>query len=79
MICLKKKGAAFDDQTTVQQSTYKITDTKMLDTVGERGVGVRSDMSQFSRLPDAPIKEEGTVPKLFRKYENLYGDLSDGT
>ena len=51
----------------------------MLDTVGERGVGVRSDMSQFSRLPDAPIKEEGTVPKLFRKYENLYGDLSDGT
>lgn len=26
--------------------------------------------------PDYPIKEEGVVPKLFRRYGNLYGDLS---
>jgi hypothetical protein len=26
--------------------------------------------------PDYPIKEEGVVPKMFRKYPNLYGDLS---
>ena len=55
------------------------TEIAKLDTPGERGVGMRPDISQFSRLPDGPIKEEGVVPKLFRKYENLYGDLSDGT
>ena len=27
--------------------------------------------------PIGPIKEEGVVPKLFRRYPNLYGDLSD--
>ena len=27
--------------------------------------------------PSGPIKEEGVVPKLFRRYPNLYGDLSD--
>lgn len=26
-----------------------------------------------------PIKEEGAVPKLFRKYENMWGDLSAGS
>lgn len=29
--------------------------------------------------PRYPIKEEGAVPKLLRKYENLYGDLSAGS
>ena len=29
--------------------------------------------------PCYPIKEEGAVPKLFRKYEHLYGDLSAGS
>jgi len=29
------------------------------------------------RRPSGPIKEEGVVPKLFRRYPNLYGDLSD--
>jgi predicted TIM-barrel fold metal-dependent hydrolase len=28
------------------------------------------------RYPLYPIKEEGVVPKLFRRYENLWGDLS---
>ncbi len=27
--------------------------------------------------PQGPIEEEGVVPKLFRRYPNLYGDLSD--
>ena len=27
--------------------------------------------------PSGPIEEEGVVPKLFRRYPNLYGDLSD--
>jgi len=31
------------------------------------------------KLPAGPIEEEGAVPKLFRKYPNLHGDLSDGT
>lgn len=29
--------------------------------------------------PKYPIKEEGVVPKLFRRYENLLGDLSAGS
>ncbi|MFA5864392.1 MAG: amidohydrolase family protein [Phycisphaerae bacterium] len=29
--------------------------------------------------PKYPVKEEGVVPKLFRRYPNLYGDLSAGS
>lgn len=29
--------------------------------------------------PTGPVKEEGAVPKLLRKYPNLYGDLSAGS
>ncbi|MBN1437312.1 MAG: amidohydrolase family protein [Sedimentisphaerales bacterium] len=29
--------------------------------------------------PKYPIKEEGVVPKLLRRYENMYGDLSAGS
>jgi len=29
--------------------------------------------------PASPVKEEGIVPKLMRKYPNLYGDLSAGS
>ena len=29
--------------------------------------------------PKYTVKEEGAVPKLFRRYENLYGDLSAGS
>jgi len=29
--------------------------------------------------PRYPVKEEGAVPKMFRRYENLYGDLSAGS
>lgn len=32
---------------------------------------------QARYMPCGPIKEEGVVPKLFRRYPNLYGDLSD--
>ena len=34
---------------------------------------------QVGHLPKTPITEEGTVPKLFRRYPNLMGDLSDFT
>ena len=49
-----------------------------LHTVAERGVhtGLKG---QRIKLPTGPVEEEGTVPKLFRKYPNLYGDLSDCT
>ena len=39
-----------------------------LETVFDRG-----------RYPNYPIKEEGAVPKLFRRYQNLWGDLSAGS
>jgi predicted TIM-barrel fold metal-dependent hydrolase len=29
--------------------------------------------------PGYPVKEEGVVPKLFRRYENMWGDLSAGS
>lgn len=50
-----------------------------LETPAERGFLFRYDGEQVGRLPSGPIKEEGVVPKLFRRYPNLYGDLSDGT
>jgi predicted TIM-barrel fold metal-dependent hydrolase len=37
--------------------------------------------NEFDRFgyPDYPLEEEGVVPKLMRKYPNLYGDLSAGS
>jgi predicted TIM-barrel fold metal-dependent hydrolase len=32
---------------------------------------------RVKRRSSMPIREEGVLPKLFRKYPNLYGDLSD--
>jgi len=50
-----------------------------LETPGERGFVFRPNGEQTGRLPGGKIKEEGAVPKLFRRYPNLYGDLSDFT
>jgi len=50
-----------------------------LETPAERGFIYRPDGTQVGRLPSGPVKEEGVVPKLFRRYPNLYGDLSDFT
>lgn len=51
-----------------------------LETIGERGFifGFRGT-NQVGMFNSNPIKEEGTVPKLLRKYKNLHLDLSDGT
>lgn len=48
-----------------------------LETPAERSFVFRPDGTQVGRFPTGPIKEEGVVPKLFRRYPNLYGDLSD--
>ncbi len=48
-----------------------------LETPGERGHVFAPGGGQVGRYPTGPIKEEGVVPKLFRRYPNLYGDLSD--
>jgi predicted TIM-barrel fold metal-dependent hydrolase len=50
-----------------------------LETPGERSIIFDLNGHQVGRLPSGPIKEEGVVPKLFRRYPNLYGDLSDYT
>jgi len=50
-----------------------------LHTIAERAVYMAPDGNQFCNLPKGPIEEEGAVPKLFRKYPNLHGDLSDFT
>ena len=50
-----------------------------LHTVAERSVSMSMYGRQYLNLPKGPVEEEGAVPKLFRKYKNLMGDLSDGT
>jgi hypothetical protein len=50
-----------------------------LETPGERGFLFRPNGEQTGRLPYGVVKEEGVVPKLFRRYQNIYGDLSDFT
>lgn len=50
-----------------------------LETVAERGVYFSPFGKQYLNLPKGPVTEEGTVPKLLRKYPNLCGDLSDPT
>ncbi len=53
-----------------------------LETPGERGVPFRFGGSgQVDGLANLglPIREEGVVPKLLRRYPNLHCDLSDGT
>ena len=51
-----------------------------LETPGERGFifGHKTE-TQVGFLNNNPIKEEGVVPKLLRRYPNLHLDLSDGT
>ncbi len=48
-----------------------------LETPGERSSVFGPGGGQVGCHPSGPIKEEGVVPKLFRRYPNLYGDLSD--
>ncbi len=49
-----------------------------LETPADRNTVFGPGGGQVARcLPSGPIKEEGVVPKLLRRYPNLYGDLSD--
>lgn len=48
-----------------------------LETPADRSFVFQPGGGQVGRHPSGPIKEEGVVPKLFRRYPNLYGDLSD--
>ncbi len=50
-----------------------------LETPGERAYVFGPDGLQVGRLPSGPVREEGVVPKLMRRYPNLWGDLSDAT
>ena len=50
-----------------------------LETTGSRGYVFTREGVQVGRLPKSKITEEGVVPKLFRLYPNLRGDLSDFT
>ena len=62
--CLKK----FPDLIILGHGPAFWAEIGQLETPGDR-----------SGYPSYPIKEEGTVPKLFRRYPNLYGDLSAGS
>ena len=42
-------------------------------------IGTLREVNDRAGYPDYPIDAEGAVPKLMRKYPNLYGDLSAGS
>ncbi|MFH1903255.1 MAG: amidohydrolase family protein [Candidatus Omnitrophota bacterium] len=42
-------------------------------------IGALDTPAERAGYPKYPVKEEGAVPKLFRKCQNLYGDLSAGS
>ena len=49
-----------------------------LETPAQRKTVFRPDGQQVGQQPQSgPIKEEGVVPKLLRRYPNLHGELSD--
>ena len=49
-----------------------------LETPAQRKTVFRPDGQQVGfQPPTGPIEEEGVMPKLLRRYPNLYGDLSD--
>jgi predicted TIM-barrel fold metal-dependent hydrolase len=51
-----------------------------LETPAQRKTVFRPDGEQVGwQPPTGPIQEEGVVPKLLRRYPNLYGDLSDAS
>ncbi len=51
-----------------------------LETPGQRKTIFLPDGQQAGwHPPGGPVEEEGVVPKLFRRYGNLYGDLSDAS
>lgn len=51
-----------------------------LDTPAQRKTTFRPDGAQVGyQPPNGPIKEEGVMPKLMRRYPNLYGELSDAS
>ena len=55
------------------------TEIGRLETPADRNFVFQPGGGQVGRLPSGPIIEEGVVPKLLRRYPNLYGDLSDAT
>jgi predicted TIM-barrel fold metal-dependent hydrolase len=42
-------------------------------------IGQLENLEDRARYPEYPIKEEGVVPGLLRRYENMWGDLSAGS
>ena len=51
-----------------------------LETPAQRKTVFRPDGEQVGlQPPSGPVKEEGVMPKLLRRYPNLYGELSDAT
>lgn len=53
------------------------TELAKLETIAERGYIYTIDNRHVGKYATGPIKEEGVLPKLMRKYPNLYGELSD--
>ena len=80
-------GLPMLENTLLEYSTLKIfghgplfwNSIGTLETVAQRSVYKSLFGRQYLNLPKGPIYEEGTVPKLLRRYENLHGDLSDCT
>jgi len=50
-----------------------------LETPARKPVFRPDGIQTWYQPPTGPIKEEGVMPKLFRRYPNLYGELSDAS
>jgi predicted TIM-barrel fold metal-dependent hydrolase len=68
----------FPDLTMLGHGPVFWSEISRLETPAQRKTTFRPNGEQVGwNPPSGPIKEEGVVPKLLRRYPNLFGDLSD--
>jgi predicted TIM-barrel fold metal-dependent hydrolase len=67
----------FPELTVLAHGPVFWSEITRLETPAERKPAFRPDGGQSGWTESGPIEEEGVVPKLLRRYPNLYGDLSD--
>ena len=73
---LEQSLQKFPELTIIGHSTAFWAEIGRLRTPADRSVVLLEDWSCVGGIPNYPIDEEGVVPWLFRRYPNLYGDLS---
>ena len=73
---LEQSLQKFPDLIIIGHSTAFWAEIGRLRTPADRSAVIRPNWDCVGGFPNYPIDEEGAVPWLFRRYENLYADLS---